>query len=444
MAVDVRIQNITDKKLTVKEIAGLMNLKYGVSGNGYILVWNETGKYTVLYDDKKLGRGFEIWFEENDICLRLPLINTAYDIDLFYKTIEKICSELELYFVDIDGEIKTVNDLNNEKEINIQTCAWALTDMRNKIEAGEYPFLVILCTYNPIYIGINELNECGGDLKRFEDLLDKLQRMNIYYADQRFFKRPDDSIYGVHYVGLRVPSVIPNEPKNIFFNGGEPNSYYICLEDGNYIPFKDMMDNVLTAEYYDAGHIIVNFDEKFTNYLVDNFTVDTDGNRIEGAYWGRTLDRAGWHCGKIKRLELNLDEINGVNHMAVFLRWAKDNNCLSEKFIRYCPDISEENIDYRDLILNHPVIDKKLRINFFTEEIRDFVRKFYVFGGPQDTEHYPHCVDLYAEKVMGTQEYNNPEYKDEAYMFVPYNEEYYKGLSEYIDIEFEKYKAENL
>ncbi len=439
MAVVVEIQNTGNRILTVQEIARLENLRYGVSGNGYILEINKTGNYTVLYDENKIGRGFEIWFEENNIMLSLPLINTINDIKKFYSLIEKICKELDVYFIKIDDTVKTVADLHSERESNIQTCIWALTDMRNKIDSGEYPNLIILCAYNPVYIGITELDEIGTELEKFDELLDRLQRKKVYYSDQRFYKRRDDSIYGIHFVGLSWPTVLPNNPKNPFFNNGEPDSYYICLDDGNHIPYRDVMDNILTAEYYDSGHIIVDFNEELTyslvKYAVDPYTRE----KVEGIYWGKTLDRASWHCNKIKNDRLELDEICGVNHIAVFIRWAKETNFLSDKFIEKCPEIAADNPDYRDIFYNNELINRKLRIGFFKEEIQDFVRRFYVFGGERTNTRYPHCVDLHAEAVMGSEEYNNPKYKDEAYLFVPYDEEYYKGLSSYIDKEFEKY-----
>ncbi len=40
---------------------------------------------------------------------------------------------------------------------------------------------------------------------------------------------------------------------------------------------------------------------------------------------------------------------------------------------------------------------------------------------------------------MGSEEYNNPKYKDEAYLFIPYDEEYYNGLSRFIDEAFENF-----
>ena len=80
-----------------------------------------------------------------------------------------------------------------------------------------------------------------------------------------------------------------------------------------------------------------------------------------------------------------------------------------------------------------------MRIKHFKEEIQPFARKFYVFGD----DGFPVCVDRYAEKVLGSEKYHCDEYKDEAYLFVPYDEEYYKGLSEYIVKAFEDFKLKN-
>ena len=55
-------------------------------------------------------------------------------------------------------------------------------------------------------------------------------------------------------------------------------------------------------------------------------------------------------------------------------------------------------------------------------------------------EGFPHCVDMHALSVLGEEKYNCAEYKNEAYLFVPYNEEYYQGLSKYIDEAYKKFK----
>lgn len=51
---------------------------------------------------------------------------------------------------------------------------------------------------------------------------------------------------------------------------------------------------------------------------------------------------------------------------------------------------------------------------------------------------YPSCVDDYAKQVLGEEKYHCAEYKNEAYLYVPYKEAYYQGLSRYIDEAWEK------
>ena len=85
MAVNVEIKQKKNEiiELTIPEIAALKDLRYGVSNNNYLLEEDEVGQYTILYDKKKIGRGFEISFEENGcIYLRLPLPTTGYEIEL--------------------------------------------------------------------------------------------------------------------------------------------------------------------------------------------------------------------------------------------------------------------------------------------------------------------------------------------------------------------------
>ena len=90
MSVNVVIKplNENDKLMTIPEIAALMKLNYGVSDVNYCLEIGQTGQYTILFDFDKIGRGFEVWYENNSICLRLPLPTTGHDIDVFYALIK--------------------------------------------------------------------------------------------------------------------------------------------------------------------------------------------------------------------------------------------------------------------------------------------------------------------------------------------------------------------
>jgi len=127
-------------------------------------------------------------------------------------------------------------------------------------------------------------------------------------------------------------------------------------------------------------------------------------------------------------------------HLAVFLRWAAEKNLLSEKLKEAAPGIdrfaADITVDLRKVIATHPAFNGRLRSYHFKKEAQRFVNKFYVFGNVG----YPNCVDEYAEKVLGTEKYNCAEYKNEAYLFVPYDEKYYKGLSKYIEKEWKKFR----
>ena len=87
MSVNIQIKpnEYNPKQLSVPEIAGLMNLSYGASDNFYCLEKGKVDTYTIIFDETKTGRGFEVWHENDTICLRLPLPTTGHDIDVFYE-----------------------------------------------------------------------------------------------------------------------------------------------------------------------------------------------------------------------------------------------------------------------------------------------------------------------------------------------------------------------
>lgn len=438
MSVNIQIKpnDYNPKKLSVPEIARLMGLKYGASNDHYCLDEGKEGKYTILYDPEKIGRGIEVWHEDDNINLSLPLPTIGHDIDIFYKLVEKICKELDVYFFSCEGETVAITDVYANVDNDKETSMGAIRHIRNNTEMERDKHVILFGVLNPVCIGVNECAEIGDSLEGFDNFMHRIQSIDAFYATPSFYQRKDQSIYGVYFVGENIVTTIPFNPVDPFHKIDSLDSYFVYLPDGNYILYDDFIKNVMMAEYYDAGHITVNLNEEMIESLVDRFAVNTTTKeKIKGMYWGKNLDRGHWHCNKPKNMGLDTDSINGYNHMAVFLRWAKENNYLSEDLTSRCPEIMEENPDYRKLLDEHYAFDRKLRIKHFKEEIRTFIREFYVFGN----DGFPVCVDRYAEKVLGTEKYNCEEYKDEAYLFVPYDEEYYKGLSEYIDIAWKKF-----
>ncbi len=183
--------------------------------------------------------------------------------------------------------------------------------------------------------------------------------------------------------------------------------------------------------------------DDFIDLLDDNVTPVLDNNRENCCgknSLGKILDDGFNHSNKITRLNLNADMLSGYNHLAVFFRWCVEHNLLSNRLLEELPDlptiVKDKSIDLREYMKNTPLINGKIRTGFFNDTGADFAKKFYIFNSK---ESFPHCVDLLAEEYFGTEKYNCEEFQDEAYLFVPYDEEYYKGLSKYIDDEWDKY-----
>lgn len=153
----------------------------------------------------------------------------------------------------------------------------------------------------------------------------------------------------------------------------------------------------------------------------------------------RRIDFSGSHSRKIEEKGLSPDKINGCNHLAIFLRWCIEHELIAAEFYINCPDVVEG-------VKNGTQTDLREFINdYFGGYLSPFqfsymgacFADYYYNWSLDDPEHfYPSDVDDYAEHYFGTERYNCEEFQDEAYLFVPFDEEYYKGMCKYIERAF--------
>lgn len=145
------------------------------------------------------------------------------------------------------------------------------------------------------------------------------------------------------------------------------------------------------------------------------------------------------HSKKITEKKLPLDPINGANHIAIFMRRCIELKLIAPEFYENCPEIVEgvlsgEHTDIRKFIADY--FDGELvpyQMNFMGA---NFLHFYYNWEREDAKYFYPADVDTYAEEYFGTEKYNSEEFQDEAYLFVPFDEEYYKGMCKYIDRAF--------
>lgn len=151
------------------------------------------------------------------------------------------------------------------------------------------------------------------------------------------------------------------------------------------------------------------------------------------------IDSVNDHSDKIVSKELPLDPINGANHIAIFMRWCIEHKLIAPEFYENCGDVVDDVLSGRNTDL------REFIMNYFSGELMPYQLSFlgagfahyYYNWDRSDAEFfYPADVDKYAEGYFGTEKYNCSEFKDEAYLFVPFDEEYYQGLSKYIQRAF--------
>lgn len=164
----------------------------------------------------------------------------------------------------------------------------------------------------------------------------------------------------------------------------------------------------------------------------------------ENPLFSGIADSAYAHIESIKEKQLPVDEINGCSHLAIYLRWCIEHGLVSDKLKERYPDVVDNvlnglHTDLRGFIMEQ--LGGLLFFDLFSCEGAAFAH--YYYGSDDGRAHsFPCDVDAYAEKYFGTERYNSAEFNDEAYLFVPFDEKYYLGLSEYIKKSYADFSRE--
>lgn len=140
------------------------------------------------------------------------------------------------------------------------------------------------------------------------------------------------------------------------------------------------------------------------------------------------------HSGKIFKNRFPLDPICGCSHIAIFVRWCIEHDLMNPGFYEQCPEFARDvrsgkTTDVRRFVID--VMDGRLDMFHFSYAGANFLKIYY--SNDFDWKYsYFNDVDAYAENYFGTEKYNCEEFRDEAYLFVPFDEQYYRGMSQYI------------
>ncbi len=276
MSVTARIKqkSLFKKKMNLEDIIKFTGLSYGVCDENYRLNKDEIGEHTLIYDETKLARGFELWLEGSDVLLSLSLPTAPSEIRLFYSLVEKLCNEFNTKkYLREDEEAYLYEDeefIKWDEEASIV----ALEDMTSKTE-DEYRCFEIFGVYNPISIGQRELQRIDCNLNNFEEYLNEIQSLDVYYATPSVYRKKDtNELFGIYSIVADIPCVVPNKPYIILDQIKGINYWYVMIRKGMTVTYDDFINHISSKEYYDANHVIALLNDDEIDALIEQYSVE--------------------------------------------------------------------------------------------------------------------------------------------------------------------------
>ena len=156
------------------------------------------------------------------------------------------------------------------------------------------------------------------------------------------------------------------------------------------------------------------------------------------------MDDASYHLESIEEKELPIDPINAYNHMAIYLRWCIEHDLMGEDFLKEYSEVAKQvkvdpaSVDLREFIRDE--LDGCLFSVLFNQQGRAFAGYYY---GEGDSPYYPADVDDNALRFFGPERYHSEEFRDEAYLFIPFDEDYYQAMAKVIGERFENWQGQD-
>lgn len=222
-----------------------------------------------------------------------------------------------------------------------------------------------------------------------------------------------------------------------------PTDALACaLPNGDKVNFFEIVPLYYDEMIYKVSHGAKALLERMNSFghIVDiNRKCVCEDNESESS---QIVDDVQRHSRKITEKMLPLDAINGCNHIAIFLRWCIERDCIAPRFYEFFPETvagvkDGSNTDLREFIIES--LKGRIKPFLLSYTAACFADCYYNWSKNDPKHFYPRDVDDYAEHYFGTEKYNCEEFQDEAYLFVPFDEEYYRGMSKYIDRAFEDF-----
>lgn len=160
------------------------------------------------------------------------------------------------------------------------------------------------------------------------------------------------------------------------------------------------------------------------------------------------MDDASYHIESIEEKELLIDPINAYNHMAIYLHWCMEHDLMGEDFLKEYGEVVQKvkadpaSVDLRVFIRDE--LDGQFLGPLFNQKGRTFAAYYYgAYCSNNKSPFFPCDIDDYALKYFGPSRYHSNEFQQEAYLFIPFDEDYYQAMEKVIEERFENWQGQD-
>ena len=232
-------------------------------------------------------------------------------------------------------------------------------------------------------------------------------------------------------------------PQDIVWTGGE-----VCtLPSGEEVNFYQVIPLYRDEMEYKLEHDADALLEKMAgiSFVVNPTRQNaiTRGTLAEEEFTG-DMDDAAWHLESIQEKGLPVDEINAYNHMAIYLRWCMEHDLMSAEFMeRYWEQVQPFMADLSRADLRGFIRDQlkgQLFGALFNKEGAAFAGYYY---GEADSPYFPSDIDNYALEYFGSEQYYSDKFQNEAYLFIPFDENYYQAMAKVMEKRFANWQGQS-
>lgn len=253
------------------------NMAFGVYENAYFLKAGVIGSPTVIFDEKRIGRGVEVDVKEGILTFDSPVPSTNADVELLFRLIQRaieLTGAENLVFQERTVECGLLKDLKDGiKNIHQK----GLDFFGDVLEDEKEQDVLIYGATQVVAIGREKIKKIMKSWNEYEDYLHQVQEQDLYFAKPMFLQN-DEGILGLYVLTSGVRSSFPLE-KSFLVDTDQIDVSQWCVgfcdleaEDMlGMISYDDFLAGVDTTDMLDAARFVVELDVDQMKDLVEKY-----------------------------------------------------------------------------------------------------------------------------------------------------------------------------